>query len=1401
MLACVAFDPEPNESINPITCPQLYDVAPQTIDPPQWWEDKTGDGLTQDDALHPDYSWTLLLKEFDVASRTVQSQIGEIVIPNGAAAESVGTCWSYRPESIPNYTPGTGFDLFWGCDPTISYSIRTPAGRWLSTDSNVSDNDDVSFNQPSIAGLVFEDSNGNGHQDDGEVGAPFVRVRLASDDQLCPATFCGYGDDHSSTDEAGNFLILDVGPRGGVNFPLSIDPSSFTDFQTTPSPELLIRSGENVADQKLGIFRQASVTGLIFDDLNGNGIQDSGESVRVGTPVFLDVNGDRIHNQGEPRTSSNAEGRYRLEQLGPGVIYAAPGTPAQLFSITTTSGNPYATESKVDLESADMGVFRNVTFYGQVFDDKNGDGIRDHHKDLFLEGVTVQLDLNDDGVVDRTAVTNSIGYYEFRYVEPGAHRLRPMLREDQKLTMPANPEGYLIQTESGKSFDPLLFGLAEVAPLVVNSAEARNDKMPGDEKCDTGEKVDGKAECTLWAAIQEANALAGRQQIGFAAPITAINVTTPLPEISGPVQFIPGTQRVVLLGNAAGSGMTISAGGSIITGLTIAGFPGAGMELKTLGGNVIEGNELIGNGAPGIVIREGSTNNTIRRNRIGTDTNNADRGNEQAGIAVYSESNVIGGDSSDDGNLIAYNSSGIELHVGFNRVQNNIVVANRENGLWLIDGVNQVQGNYIGLDLEGRAMGNILAGIQVDSNKNIIGGDEARLGNVIAYNQRGIEVEVLGENTIDNNEIVGNLGEGIVLHSGSPKNTLVRNFIGIDRTGVKRGNGSAGIWIASSNNMIGGLEDGFGNEIAFNGADEQIVAAFPNVGYGIVVAPFPNEGGAPISGNAILRNSIYQNAGPGIDLGDDGTTANDNGSLRPPQVLPDSDAGPNGLQNTPELVALVFESKTVGRLYSIPNSRFRLEFFANASADVQTSSQGERFLGTFDVTTDAAGLATFTVPAYSLTRAQVMTATASRYLDTDDRLETSEFSPKPIRDDDTCGNADLQKLKDSQWQLIQQLIDQIAAVDAEGAQHLRQLVQRTGRRQADGCIPVTLERLELLMDTVVTHRQTINDSGWWAEFSDLMGSDYDRVSGLMQSSWDGLFDELVALYDDPAYRDERVLAFDDFLTTAFHGTKEGAKALGAFIYKHNTDLLFDAAVFLWDNALRAETYHTLVSQLFAVESMKKAFDPDVPVEQRIGHFLAAYTELSGTLGGLGAAGKFAASRAKGAIGKLTKEGFSPGTAKRLNQHFFMQIDDAQGVILLRQLQHGERIADDMLFAMGYTDEAIKALRQVARDSNLRLQFRTTNIRSVRFLNEGTAVPKRLQMKAKTINDKDGCLVMTRITKGWWGFATQRRSRTRSTRSPANRIGLNCVQRSSIDLFNGDVSSKTFFPTWTRRSFA
>jgi hypothetical protein len=103
------------------------------------------------------------------------------------------------------------------------------------------------------------------------------------------------------------------------------------------------------------------------------------------------------------------------------------------------------------------------------------------------------------------------------------------------------------------------------------------------------------------------------------------------------------------------------------------------------------------------------------------------------------------------------------------------------------------------------------------------------------------------------------------------------------------------------------------------------------------------------AGNSVLRNSIFANAGLGIDLGDDGPTANDFGGF---------DGGPNGLQNFPVLDSSRTGTKTIikGSLRSVPETTYIVRFFKNRPGE----DEGRTFFGKRSVTTDADGIALFT---------------------------------------------------------------------------------------------------------------------------------------------------------------------------------------------------------------------------------------------------------------------------------------------------------------------------------------------------------------------------------------------------------------------------------------------------------
>ncbi|MEA5538203.1 DUF4347 domain-containing protein [Limnoraphis robusta Tam1] len=366
---------------------------------------------------------------------------------------------------------------------------------------------------------------------------------------------------------------------------------------------------------------------------------------------------------------------------------------------------------------------------------------------------------------------------------------------------------------------------------------------------------------------------------------------------------------------------------------------GIGVEIRNSSNNIIgrktpgEQNTISGNLVDGIRItgtpEVDSTGNIIQSNLIGLDaTGVAAIPNQTNGILISSATaNIIGGSETGQGNTISGNTI-------------NGLVLNTANS-------NQIIGNFIGTNSAGNA--------------------------AVANSNNGLELDNAVGNSVIGNLISGNSVNGVSIVNASSGNPIQGNRIGVAADGTTGlANANSGILVNNAtNNIIGGLEAAQGNTIAFNTGD------------GVTIINDASVGNA-ISGNSIYSNGAAEdNTAIGIDLANDGVTVND---------ALDADLGPNALQNYPELVlAEPVENNTVvaGRFNSLPNTTYRLEFFSNVAVDSSENGQGQSFIGTTEVTTDAEGNAIFTatLPATGDLSGQFITATA-----TDPTNNTSEFS-------------------------------------------------------------------------------------------------------------------------------------------------------------------------------------------------------------------------------------------------------------------------------------------------------------------------------------------------------------------------------------------------------------------------
>jgi hypothetical protein len=105
----------------------------------------------------------------------------------------------------------------------------------------------------------------------------------------------------------------------------------------------------------------------------------------------------------------------------------------------------------------EFGNFRLTTLRGHTFGDGNGNRVQDA-AESGLANVTIQLDLNRDGTVDRTTATDTAGDYQFDNVGPGTHTVSEHVPVGRRQTFPPDPGIYTIEAQSGNTVSKLDFG-------------------------------------------------------------------------------------------------------------------------------------------------------------------------------------------------------------------------------------------------------------------------------------------------------------------------------------------------------------------------------------------------------------------------------------------------------------------------------------------------------------------------------------------------------------------------------------------------------------------------------------------------------------------------------------------------------------------------------------------------------------------------------------------------------------------------------------------------------------------------------------------------------------------------------------------------------------------------------
>jgi len=165
----------------------------------------------------------------------------------------------------------------------------------------------------------------------------------------------------------------------------------------------------------------ASISGIKFEDFNGNGVRDDGDTGIGGVTIYIDANHSGSLDPDETSIVTDIDGSFSFTGLSAGTYNIQEILPAHWIQ-TLGVGEVTVADGEV-VTGQDFGNFELFNVSGMKFYDQNTNGVNDDGKAIAGWTINLLVDANgngiqDDGEVILSALTDSSGHYSFEDLGP-----------------------------------------------------------------------------------------------------------------------------------------------------------------------------------------------------------------------------------------------------------------------------------------------------------------------------------------------------------------------------------------------------------------------------------------------------------------------------------------------------------------------------------------------------------------------------------------------------------------------------------------------------------------------------------------------------------------------------------------------------------------------------------------------------------------------------------------------------------------------------------------------------------------------------------------------------------------------------------------------------------------------